>query len=137
MENTIAASIALVAWRLMELYGENPVEYAEAKGLSREQLEDSRFRMSYQDCDDLWRCAERVPPLLAWSAACARWRGLCARVLGRACECLPAVASAIACSCALLVCNMICANGALMCKAGSMLFHMARGVRVRRVRLNQ
>jgi AraC-like DNA-binding protein len=60
MENTIAASIALVAWRLMELYGENPVEYAEAKGLSREQLEDSRFRMSYQDCDDLWRCAERV-----------------------------------------------------------------------------
>lgn len=59
MENTIVASIALMAWRLMELYGKNPAEYAEAKGLSRGQLEDSRFRMSFQDCDDLWRCAER------------------------------------------------------------------------------
>ena len=37
----------------------------------------------------------------------------------------------------LRVCNMICAKAALICKAGSILCHMVRGVRVRRVRLNQ
>ena len=75
--------------------------------------------------------------LLAWCAACAQWCRLRSRMLGRICACLPGIASAIACSCAWLACNVICANIALMSKAGSIVHHMVCGMRACWMMLNQ
>ena len=82
--------------------------------------------------------AARVPPLLAWRAACTQWRPLCARMLGRVnVACLPAIASAFACSCAWLVCSVFCAKCALMSNAGSIVHHMVWGMRACWMKLNQ
>jgi purine-cytosine permease-like protein len=84
-----------------------------------------------------WCIGACAAALLAWRAACTQWRRLRACLLGRVGACVPAIASAFACSCAWLLCNVICAGCALMGKAGSIVCHMVRGVRVRWVKLNQ
>ena len=83
----------------------------------------------------IYRC--EMAALLAWRAACAQWRRLRSRMLGRICACLPGIASAIASSCAWLACNVICANIALMSKAGSIVHHMVCGMRACWMMLNQ
>ena len=83
----------------------------------------------------IYRC--EMAALLAWRAACTQWRRLRSRMLGRIRACLPGIASAIACSCAWLACNVICANIALMSKAGSIVHHMVCGMRACWMMLNQ
>ena len=78
-----------------------------------------------------------VAVLLAWRAACTQCRELCACVLDRVCACLAAIAIALACSCAWPVCNVICAKCAPMCKAGSIVHHMACGMRACWMKLNK
>ena len=58
-------------------------------------------------------------------------------VLGRICACLPGIASAIACSCAWLACSVVCANSAVVSKAGSIVHHMVCGMRACWMMLNQ
>jgi AraC-like DNA-binding protein len=60
MQPSIAGSIALLAWRLLEFYGKDPVQCFASSGFNREQLEDSKTRMSYQVYDEIWACTQRV-----------------------------------------------------------------------------
>jgi AraC-like DNA-binding protein len=60
MQPSIAGSIALLAWRLLEYYGKDPAQCFASSGFNREQLEDSKTRMSYQVYDEIWACTQRV-----------------------------------------------------------------------------
>ena len=84
-----------------------------------------------------WRRAAHVACLLAWCAAWAWRRRSRARMLGRVEACVPAIAIASVCGCALSQAGcrrlVVGAEGNVC----SMAHHPVRGVRVRRVTLNQ
>lgn len=57
LHHTIAGSVALLAWKLLEFYGKDPTQCFEAGGFKKEQLEDPEFRMDHEAYDQIWDCA--------------------------------------------------------------------------------
>ena len=60
MKQTIAGSVALMAWRLLEFYGIDPAECFGNTGVTREFLQDPKSRLPYEVCDQVYSCLHRV-----------------------------------------------------------------------------
>ena len=60
MKPTVAGSVGMVAWRLLEFYGIDPAECFDSVGITRDYLQEPEARLSYSVCDQVFRCLHRL-----------------------------------------------------------------------------
>ena len=60
MPSHVAASVDLLAWRLLEFYGIDPAKCFSKAGLDRGQLEHPDARISRPVSDGIWRCTQEL-----------------------------------------------------------------------------
>ena len=60
MKPTVAGSVAMLAWRLLEFYGIDPAECFGRHGLTRDDLLDPKSRVPYEVCDQVYSYLHEV-----------------------------------------------------------------------------
>lgn len=60
MKPTVAGSLGMLAWRLLEFYGHDPAECFDEIGVTHEQLQDPKTRLPYENFDYIHHYLQRV-----------------------------------------------------------------------------